>query len=189
MIGACRLVGYNAIDVLRHCLSKVEVNIVQKFRIRLVNIWVIAMTEFEGHSSDEMGLLVRRQRIIEQLGLVKVLLELGPANALFDAFYLLFEPATNEQSSIRYIKNGSLCVTAFRGRNGVASVLPIRVIVEVVGINTMIHHSTTMVVENRADGSVDWELEWDKKKIIGHSAGKRLTCSQFMPSRVICVSK
>lgn len=82
------LIRDDTTNVHSNLLGKSEIDGIQNLDISLIHNRIVAMVEFEGDGIDEVLLLVSRERIEEQLCLVKVLLEFCAADALFYTFHL-----------------------------------------------------------------------------------------------------
>ena len=72
--------------------DKVEVDVVEEPGPRFVYDGIVTVAEFEGVGRKDVGLLDVAQRVVEQLRLLEVFLELGAAKALLDGRNLLREP-------------------------------------------------------------------------------------------------
>lgn len=81
-----RLLGHHTTDVCCNRPSELEVDVVQELGVALVHDRIVAMRQFERKGGDNVSLLVRGQRVPEQLRLVVMLLEFRGADSLFDPF-------------------------------------------------------------------------------------------------------
>lgn len=92
MVGYGESLGNLATYVQGHLGCKVVIDVIQAVDHLLNDIGLFEFVEFKGESLDNMVFFVGTQRVVKQLGLVVVLLELGRAEALFDAHHLLGIP-------------------------------------------------------------------------------------------------
>jgi hypothetical protein len=103
MIFPVRFVRYGAADVPCDVFSHLEIDAIQNLCISLIYDWVVAVIELERDGVNKMLFLVRGERVEKELGLIIVLLELGPANALLDA--LNFRGISRAELAIELVVN------------------------------------------------------------------------------------
>lgn len=123
-------------------LREVEIDFREAGRHALVDDGVIAVVELEAQGVEDVGLLGLGHGVVEELGLVLVLLELGAAHAGLDAGHFL----------------GVVDVAAFflcGGRGGMEAVGPV---VDGALCDGVAHGAVAVEVHNGADGLVDGEL-------------------------------
>jgi hypothetical protein len=88
-IGATRCSRHLPIHFDGYRLCQVEINVIQNVDIGLVDNWVLAMTKFETNGVKEVGLFICGKRIVENLGLAEVLLELFATRPFLDTLQTL----------------------------------------------------------------------------------------------------
>lgn len=91
MILTSRSIWNNAANVGGHFSSEVKVDVVQDFGVCLVHNGIVAMAELERDGSNDVCFLVRSKRVVEQLRLIKVFLELVTTLAQLDTLNCLRE--------------------------------------------------------------------------------------------------
>lgn len=136
--------GDVASDVDRYGLGYFMVDLIQLRNGVLVDERVVAVAELERDGIDQVLLLNRRKRIVEELCLIVVLLELGSASAKFHAVHLLSELVV---PSLAFV----------RGRN---RVVPIRPVVQALGDPGLMLAVSDMI-EHRAHRAVYRKLQSD----------------------------
>jgi hypothetical protein len=98
------------------------------------------------------------KRIVEKLGLIEVLLKLRSPSSLLHAFNILLEPTANKWV-LGDTRTGegfnSLYIAAFGSRNRMANILSIWIIVQIIGVDVVIHLSVAVMVKDGADWSID----------------------------------
>jgi len=136
-----RLWGLVAPDVDRDRLGQPVVDLVKLGNGIIVNERIVAVAELERNGIDQMLLLHRREGVVEELCLVKVLLELRGAGTEFHAMYVL----------------SVLVVPALVCVSGWDRIEPIRPVVHTLGDPGLVLAVSDMI-EHRTDGLVYREL-------------------------------
>ena len=131
-------------DHLSDSLREVEVNIGEALGHALVHDRVVAVVKFKSQRILHVKLLVRRERVVEELRVVEVLLEFHAVETL---------AGSGNRGMVVYV-----CVVVaslFCVRDSVEAVRPV-----VYGalVDAVIHCAVTVEVHDRAHGAVDGEL-------------------------------
>lgn len=142
MVGLAGLLRDRATYHLGHTLSELEIDVGQTSNHAGVDNWVVAVVELKGQRGLKMGLLWRRQRVVEQLSLVVVLAELLASQTRLHANDLL----------------GIIHISTFLRLCGLRGLETVGPVVDIALCNLVTHLSVAVVVHDRTDGPVDGQF-------------------------------
>src|ERR1700742_3604063 len=124
--------------------SQLEVDAIENLCVCFINNGVVAVIELKREGIHDMFLLVRSQRVEEELRLIIMLLKFLPADPFLYTFNLR-RVTTTKSAHSRRLGNNSRIISAFLWRNWWEHLLPIRPIIHSARGDTMSHLSVTLM--------------------------------------------